>query len=300
MRDALGDPGTAAMNLSIMDGEETPISTIRTACDTPPFLGDRRLVIVSGLLSRLLRRGADGELEALLGYLPRLPRWAILVLEEPDTLPKGHPIFKAAADMGDDAVMKRFAPPENPMQWIRKRAGFYGAEIEPGAAAMLAAAVDGDLHAADNELSKLAAFVDGKRPITRRDVELLASYASEVSVFEMVDALGRRDGAAALRSLHRLLEGQHPLSLFGMVVRQFRLMLEARSFLEGGGSAGELPHVLKVPPFVARKINAQSRNFSLEQLEMIYRRLLELDVEIKTGHIDGELALDMLIAGLAG
>ena len=51
--------------------------------------------------------------------------------------------------------------------------------------------------------------------------------------------------------------------------------------------------------FVAEKGRRQSRNFSMEQLETIYRKLLETDLAIKTGRMDQVLALDMLIAGLS-
>jgi DNA polymerase III delta subunit len=37
----------------------------------------------------------------------------------------------------------------------------------------------------------------------------------------------------------------------------------------------------------------------MEQLETIYRKLLETDLAIKTGQMDQVLALDMLIAGLS-
>jgi len=50
---------------------------------------------------------------------------------------------------------------------------------------------------------------------------------------------------------------------------------------------------------VAEKGLRQSQNFSMEQLETIYRKLLETDLAIKTGQMDQVLALDLLIAGLS-
>ncbi len=88
--------------------------------------------------------------------------------------------------------------------WIRNHAReTYGVEIEPQAAAALAAVIDTDLRAADNEIAKLATYVDGARPITLDDLKLLTAYTAEADVFEMVDAIGRRDGDTALRLCHR-------------------------------------------------------------------------------------------------
>jgi len=45
---------------------------------------------------------------------------------------------------------------------------------------------------------------------------------------------------------------------------------------------------------------AQARGFSLPQLEHIYRRLLQIDVETKTGQTDLLTALHLLVAGVTG
>jgi DNA polymerase III delta subunit len=54
-----------------------------------------------------------------------------------------------------------------------------------------------------------------------------------------------------------------------------------------------------VHPFVAGKVSRQARQFSLPTLEVIYHRLLEIDLAIKTSQMTGELALDTLLASLA-
>jgi DNA polymerase III subunit delta len=139
----------------------------------------------------------------------------------------------------------------------------------------------------------------GSAPSPRGDVALLTPYVSEANVFEMVDALGKRDGATATRLLHRLLDDDDPFSLFGMMVRQFRLLLQAREYLDGGGAPKQTGKALGVHPFVGEKVAAQARFFSLPQLEQIYHNLLDTDVGIKTGKVEAQLALDLLIAGIA-
>jgi DNA polymerase-3 subunit delta len=100
--------------------------------------------------------------------------------------------------------------------------------------------------------------------------------------------------------LHRLLADNEPMQLFGMIIRQFRLLIQTRELLESGSGAKDLPRFLDVPGFVADKLARQARSFeSLAQLEQIYRHLLETDVAIKTGKIEDTLALDLLVAGLA-
>ncbi len=101
----------------------------------------------------------------------------------------------------------------------------------------------------------------------------------------------------ALGLLHRLLEVQDPQSLFGMIVRQFRLLIQAREVLDDG-RAGQMATELRVHPFVADKLSSQARRFDISQLEAIYHRLLLLDEEAKTGQASYDLAFDTFIAGL--
>ncbi len=288
------DPSIADMNTSIFDGRSATLADIRSACDAFPFLAERRLVIVDGMVSAVKGK----ELKALAAYLPTLPDWTRLLLIEDKTLSARNAIVKLARTHAR-GYEKTFNPPRNATQWIRKRAARHGCEIEPAAAAALSEVVGSDLRAADNELVKLAAYVDGARAVTVADVTALTVYVAEANIFEMVDMLVQGDAHGAATRLHRLLEKQEPLSLFGMIVRQFRLLLLTKTYLESGGVAGGVADAIDVHPYAARKLPGQARKFSLPQLEGIYHRLLEYDVQMKTGQIAPDLALDLLVTALA-
>lgn len=303
MRAQMGDPSLAELNTTVLDGKNATAADVISSAGAMPFLGDKRLVIVEGMLAWLARKGAGkagkAQMDALLEGLSRLPEHARVVFVESETLPERHPVLKLAkTDPG--GYHKLFDPPRDATRWIMNQAWQeYQTVIEPRAAAALAALIEKDLRAADSELAKLAAYVDGERPISEEDVALLTPYVAEADVFEMVDALGRRDGAAAARLLHRLLEDDDPLRLFGMIVRQFRLLILAREYLNEGGAPGQMGAAIGVHPYVAEKLARQVRVFALDQLEMIYHFLLETDTGIKTGKVGDVLALDLLVAGVA-
>jgi DNA polymerase-3 subunit delta len=128
------------------------------------------------------------------------------------------------------------------------------------------------------------------------DVQHLTAQALEGDIFGLVDALGSRNGKVASTMLHRLLEEEDPLRIFGMIVRQFRLILLAREILDYGGLEDEVAGRLKIHPYVAKKVTAQARGFSRIALEEVYHHLLEVDEAIKTGRVDADLGLDVFIA----
>lgn len=297
MRESLNDPNE--LNLSIFDGTEVSAQAVLNAVSIVPFLSDKRLVIVEGMLQHLAKRN-KAELQILVDQLPGLPPFARLVFHENTTLKASHPVMKLVGE-DPNGYQKAFNAPKNTTAWITKRAEQeYGVTIEAQAAAALASVVDKDLRAADNELAKLTAYVDDAKHIREADVALLTSYIAEANIFDMVDAIGQRDGQTAIRLVEQLLaDKSEPLALFGMINRQFRLLILAKEHLDGG-SAGSLAEAIGTrSDFVARKMGKQARNFNkIETLESIYRVLAEYDYNIKTGKMTDRMALEMFIAAV--
>ncbi len=307
----LGPPDTVDLNTTIMGGGTLTLAKLRHACDAIPFLAEKRLVIVEGLLTRLAPR-KDRELStsqrelltALADYLPRLPETTRLVFIEDKPLPARHSMLRLA-QREERGYVKRFDPPDAKVlpRWIEKRVRKYGGEIEPQAAQQLAAVVGTDLRLLDQEIIKLVTYTQsptGGQAITIADIEAVVPYAQAAVVFDLVDALGRRDGRTAAQTLHRLLDaGEHPLMLLAMIVRQFRLLIQVKELKAGGSTPHDIAKALRLHPFPARKLHTQATHFTAAQLEAVYRHLLDTDVAIKTGKIDPEVALDLLVAGLA-
>ena len=304
----LGPPDTVDLNTTLLDGRSLTLAELRHACDAIPFLADKRLVVVNGLLKRLTpRKGQETPtaqkeyLATLAEYLPRLPQTTRLVFVEDGPLPAKHPILQLA-QQETWGYIKRFDPPEARAlpRWVEQRTRKHGGEIEPQAAGQLAAVVGTDLRLLDQEITKLVTYTGAERAITSADVDALVPYAQAAVVFDMVDALGQRDGRTAAQTLHRLLDaGEHPLGLLGMIVRQFRLLIQVKELKAEGATARDIARVLRLHPFPAGKLANQANHFTAAQLEAIHRHLLETDVAIKSGRVKPEVALDLLVAGLA-
>jgi DNA polymerase-3 subunit delta len=311
--DLFADPMAADLNTTRLESETVQPGDIEAAAGTLPFMSDVRLVLVENVTDANLARDLIDRIPDL---IPALPDSTRLVFVE--TGVQGHTQDSPAAlkrKTARRAALKKlinavendprgkilaFDLPRDPGRWITERAAQHRAAIEPGAARLLAERIGSDLTLADTELAKLATYTNGERPISAEDVDLLTPYSPEASIFHMVDALGQRRGKAALSLLHRLIDdGDEPLRIFGMIVRQYRLLIQMREHLDGGQPASSAPQALGVRDFVARKLAGQARQYRLDQLERIYHFLLETDLSIKTGEIEPQLALESFIARLS-
>ncbi|MDW8064949.1 MAG: DNA polymerase III subunit delta [Anaerolineae bacterium] len=297
LQESIGDAAARSMNVVTLDGRRVTPAELHAACAAMPFLASRRLIIVEGLFTRERRRVREES--AFLEVLLAIPASTTLVLIEPRTLPEGHPVLRWIVDHPDQGEARHFPLPSPQVlpEWVMARARRHGGTFTPQAASALAALLT-DLRLLDQEIRKLITWAAG-RPVTPQDVERLVPYAAPISLFELTEALGRRDVRRALAALHRLLmEGEHPLGLFGMIVRQTRLMLLMKEQLEKGLSVAEAGSRLGLHPYAARKITEATAGFSMSQLEAFYRNLTELDVAIKTGQIPDVVALETFIVSV--
>jgi DNA polymerase-3 subunit delta len=301
----LGDPAMAAMNVTHLDGRTYHLEELPSVVNAMPFLSKRRLVVLTNPLASL---NSPSARQIFLGQLEAIPRTTALVLIEHRMLTENkdrregkiHWLEKWALAAGERVYLKAFPLPKGVMmsRWIQDQARRVGGKFTPQAADLLASLVGGNPRLADQEIHKLLAYINYQRPVDIDDVENLTPDAGQGDIFALVDSLGERNGRKAMRMLHRLLEEKEPSYIFGMVVRQFRLLLQTRELLDTGRRKEDIAGELKVPFFVADKLISQARHFSLSDLEMTYHHLLDLDEAVKTSQMPSDLALDNLVATL--
>ena len=302
----LGDTSTAGMNIARFDGRAAlDFEALNTAVNAVPFLAPGRVAVLMHPSAAFASAEAHRKMIEL---LEGAPPTTTLVLAETDELRRDHWLLKWAVSRAETGTSqagpkvsvhvynlpKRWEVP----RWIESEAKKQGGTIEPGAAARLAEMVGEDTRIAAQELAKLLTYANFERPVTLADVEKVSILSAQGNVFELVDALGTGDGRKAQKVLHQLLEDEEAFELWGMIIRQFRLLLQAREMLDENATAAQVQKELGLHEFVAGKITTQARRFSMPALESIYHRLLEIDEEAKTSQVPLDLALDTLVVEL--
>lgn len=295
----MGESTDTTMDITSLDGRSKSLEAIQAETHTVPFLAKRRMVVLNHPLSQTKGKTKQGKFLELLESVP--PSTALVLIED-KILDNKHWLIKWSREHSQQAWSQLFSLPKGGAmtRWIIDQAQEMGGEISNPAAQLLASYLDEDPRLAKSEINKLLTYVDFSRAINEDDVQALVADVRQGDVFEMVDAIGYGDGENALKMLRRLLEDGEALPLFGMIVRQFRLLIQVRELLDEnpGRSPDEMADEIGVHPFPIKKITPQAKHFNLPQLKKIYKQLSDLDQSIKTGRLDGKLALDLLIASL--
>ncbi len=306
----IGDQALLAANTTILDGQQVTLDQLRAVCETVPFLSERRLVIVNGLLERFEPKSKSSgqkkitpvanqqnEYKLLVTYISKIPDSTILVLID-GRLGRNNPLFRA---LSARAEVKTFPLLRNTelRKWIQRRVIEEGGSISPGAVDLLVKLVGSNLWIMKSEINKLVLFASGRR-IEEEDVKRVVSYAHQANVFAMVDAILEFKAGIAEQSLHQLLEGgAAPAYLLVMLLRQLRMVVRVKELRGQGKPEVEIQNKLGLTSeFALRKTLEQASRYSWERLREVYHKLLETDLSIKTGKYGGELALNILIAEL--
>lgn len=218
----------------------------------------------------------------------------ILIYEEKD-FNKNNSLFKFLKKNAKSQEFK-FLTGQRLKTWIKKEFDRYETKIDPGVLEKLIEYIGNDLWQMSNEIKKLASFKNNKT-IKAEDIELLVRSKIETDIFKTIDSIADKNKKQALNLLHKHLEkGDSPLYLLSMINYQFRNLLIVKDLIEKQKPYNIILKRSGLHPFVVKKSYYQSQKFTFQELKKIFQKIFEADLNIKTGKIQPEIALDLLIA----
>jgi len=180
--------------------------------------------------------------------------------------------------------------------WVQKFIKQENIKITQSALSRLVTHCEGDLWVFDSEIKKLKHY-SYHNTISDRDLDIFLLQKPQTHIFSLVDATIEKNRSLALRLLHGHLEaGDNGQFLFSMVCNQFRNIAQVKSFLQRGEY--NIPKIARetgIHPYVTRKSAEQAKRFDRAQIEKIYNKIVDLDINIKTGVIDARQGLESLI-----
>src|SRR5918992_1819078 len=275
------------------DASETGPEPVVRACNSYSLFGEGSFVLVKNLDAWNAAQKA-----VIVDYLENPAPGADLVLLG-KKLGTREKLLAAAKRSGE---VHNFEQPTGRalVVWLVGHAKSLGLDLPEDVARSLIERCSGDKMRLSRETEKLALYV-GEGRATREDVEALCPPDVQSNIFTFVDALAAGERSKALKLLEDLIgTGEPSLRVTYMVRRQFRLVAQARTLFERGASQGEVAKQLKVPPFVARKLEEQARELGDDDLERALALILDLERGLKGGSdLGDELQVELAVLKLS-
>jgi DNA polymerase III subunit delta len=275
------------------DASETGPETLVSACNTFSLFGEGPFVVL-----RDLDAWNAAQKAVIVDYLKDPSPGSDLILLG-KKLGARERLLSAVKNSGE---IHTFDQPKGKalIRWLVGHAKKMDLDLPEDVAEDLVNRCSGDKMRLLQETEKLALYVDN-RTATHDDVAALCPAVVQSNIFAFVDSLaaGQRDKALAL--LEDLIStGEPPLRLTFMIRRQFQLVARARALLDRGTPRKELSSRLKVPPFVARKLEEQVNKLDEQDLERALTRIQDLEGGLKGGSdLSDELQVEMIVLDLS-
>ena len=287
LRKAILPEGLEELNESLMDAPAT--DAIIAACETLPFMADKRLVLVREHPALAGRADAD---DTLVSYIPQVPDSAILVFlcrGKADARKKLYTAIKKA-----NGVVT-FAPLTDAElnAWVVKTFAGLGKSCSPQVASVLTFTVGTDTALLRSEIGKLAGLAGDRDTVTEEDVRAVATRSVECTVFEMVDAVVAMQQGKAFQLLRDMLTtGSDRLGILAMLLRQFRLMQHIKIMQYEKLNPAEIKQRLGVAPFAAERCLRQASGYTGGQVKRAVQICLDAEYNVKSGQWNQEGALE--------
>lgn len=274
-------PASRDFNLDTFEGGEVSASEVMEGVGTLPVLAPRRVVLI-----RDAHQLKKGEMEKLESFLPKIPETAdlILVAEKVDRrLAFWQRVFEIGRAKEFRPLYEREIPP-----WIDEEAASAGYRVSPEAARWMVTALGTGLSLIHSTLEKLYLLKGEQKNISLEDVESSITSFSWKSVFDLAEAVGRKDLPQALKLFRRMFAaGESPVALLGQLAWHFRTVGKVKEGESGG-----------VSPFFLKKYQAQANEFSWEALNQKRERLFSTDWALKGSPVPPALLFETLLIEL--
>lgn len=281
-------------NYNLFHGKTARAAEILDAARTFPVFSRLRLVVVRDV--QLL---PAAELEQLVPYLQDPAEETVLVLSA-DKIDGRRKFYQQFKKHGKLVEFKKYYENQIPA-FVRDRAAQNDVKFTEEAMALFCRRVGSNLQEIAGELEKLVTFLGDRTLVDVDDVAAIVSDTRIDSVFELTDAIGRRNPSRALALLGRLLaDGTAPLVVLAMMVRHFRQMWKARYLLDQRVGKKELAKGVGINPYFLDGLLQQVQVFPEQRYREIFEQFLETDLALKSSGAHATVMLESLVMSICG
>jgi DNA polymerase-3 subunit delta len=275
-------------------GSKADASQIMAHAASFPMMSDRRVVVIKEF-DKLLSGDSEKELVSAYVTRPLESTCLVLLVEKPDFR------TKPFTDLKKSGAVFSFNPLyDNQIPaWIAARCKSMGKEADIEACRLMQAYIGNSLRVIQNELDKLFTYLGERMRITPEDVADVVGVSRGFTVFDLQNAIGKKNISEAMRIMKRMIEtGEAPQLSIVMLTRYFNLVWKVQDMLKHGASEAEVIAATRISPYYFKEYVEAARRFSSSQIENSFAVLLDADLQLKSTSPDPYHLMEMLVYSL--
>ena len=288
------------LNFIKIDGLTSTFDEIENACETLPFFGDKKVVLVyraNFLKDKPDKEGAKTYTE-ILKYIKDLPQHTILIMyylfnDKRDTPKKNKKLSTL-----DKYVRVVHCDKLKKDKYYKKIEDIFkenGRTIGKVQLKYFADKVQNNFDIIKREIDKLDCYALG-REITKEDIDKLIPNKSEDDIFDLVEYISLRKVEKAIDLLDELLfkADQHML-IISSIGNHFKRLYEIKIYLLKGKKLEFFISKYRLPQFVCEKLMNQASKFSLKQLNQLIKVCVNTEIKLKSSTTDKQMEMELML-----
>ena len=142
-----------------------------------------------------------------------------------------------------------------------------------------------------NEINKIKIYKNKDKNITDKDIINLTNKNIDIDIFKLIDYIVQKNKEKAIELYYEMLKiNEEPIKIIVILANQFRIMYQSKELLKKGYSEKDIASILKIHPYRVKLAIQNSRNYSSKTLLEYLNNLADIDIGIKTGKLNKDLA----------
>lgn len=295
------DANFETLNYSVIDGKNANLDTLINASETLPFMSPKKVVILKDV-SSFLEELDDKSKEALYNNISNLGDFLILIfMDAADSLKKNTKFYKMIKKYDRQVEFTKLMGSDM-SKWVGTIAKKNGKSIS-GAnikyfidqTSYNSKNVDLNLYDLENEFLKIVDYAKDEE-ITKKDIDSILIKTIDVNIFDFLDAFSSKSIERSLMLFNQMHQSGEPVQrIFYMMIRQIRLILGFLIYKNKGYDNKNIQEKLQIKSYEFNKLKSKAAAFTVEELEKIMKKLVEIDTSMKTTTADVNLTIERFL-----
>lgn len=269
--------------LETIDAGTVEFGRLLESVSSLPFLANRRMIILQDpSTNKSIGENVDKLIEAVADTTD-------LIIVEPK-FDKRLTLYKT---LKKKTKVKDFTELDERglASWLSDEAKTRGGALQQADALYLVQRVGNNQMGLHNELEKLLSY---QPVITRAVIDLLTEQQPQSSVFDLIEAAFSGNPKRAIELYQDQRKQQvEPQAIMGMLCWQMHILAVVKANLKMGPAG--IASAAKINPYVVNKTINLTRDKSLADIKSLVKKVLDLDIRLKSEAIDADDAVQHLL-----
>jgi len=253
----------AGFNLSVFYGRDADWAAVVNACRRYPMFSERQVVLLKE--AQHMR-----DIEKLEVYIDNPQPSTVFVVSYKEKKVDARTKFaKLLKTKGEMLTTKKIYDSQLP-EWANQMVQQHGLSINQKALLLLVDHIGNDLSRIQNEIEKLAVNLGARKNITEDDIEHYIGVSKEFNVFELQDAIAKKDLSKAIRII-KYFEANPKAAPIQMVLPALYNFFSKVYMIFGAGSNDEksIAASLGINPYFMKDYMGAAKAYNARGVEKI-------------------------------